>query len=105
MAPGILLAAISPSTKLWIGANFAIESFPPGGGPKSAAAAREEATEIAAAIANKPAEGREGAWRVNICSLGQVDSQTLLHCCRPIQIALCVCGQEYGLISFCCSAL
>jgi len=73
MAPGILLAAISLSTKLWIGANFAIESFAPGGGPKSAAAACEEATEIAAAIANKLAEVREGAWRVNICSLGQVD--------------------------------
>ena len=73
MAPGILLAAISPSTKLWIGANFAIERFAPGDGPKSVAAACEEATEIAAAIANKLAEVREGASRVNICSLGQVD--------------------------------
>jgi hypothetical protein len=52
-------AAISPSTKLWIGANFAIESFAPGGGPNSAAAAGTEATRIAAAIANSAVEGRE----------------------------------------------
>ena len=48
--------------------------FAPGGGPKSAEVACEEATEIAAAIANKLAEVRESAWRVDICSLGQVDS-------------------------------
>jgi len=68
MAPGILPAAISLSTKLWIGASFAIESFAPGGGPKSLATACGEATEIAAATANKFTKVREGEWRVNICS-------------------------------------
>jgi hypothetical protein len=89
MAPGILPALISPSTKPWIGANFAIDSSAPGGGPKSPAAAGAEAIGITAVIANKPNEMREGAGRVNICSFGsdRRDGSTLLHCVRPIQIA------------------
>src|ERR1700730_15164155 len=105
MAPGIRPALISPSTKPWIGANFAIDSSAPGGGPKSRAAAGAQPTGITAVIANKAVEMREGAWRGNVCSFDTCGGSRLLHCSWPIQIAVVRGLQEYGLISFCCSAL